>query len=124
MAHFAKIENGIVTQVIVVGNDQLQGKDFPESEKIGQQFIESINLPGEWLQASYNKNFRSNFPSRGYTYNKKLDAFVPPKPYPSWVLDESIANWKAPVPIPKTNRYYTWNENELKWEVEPDYDVR
>lgn len=78
MAHFAQIEDGIVTNVIVVSNDDCGGGDFPDSETVGQQFIASIGLNGEWKQTSYNSNFRGNYAGIGGTYDYVLDVFVPP----------------------------------------------
>lgn len=76
MAHFAKVENGIVTQVIVVSNDDCGGGKFPESEPIGQEFLESIGLGDGWLQTSYNNNFRGRFAGIGSTYDTNNDVFV------------------------------------------------
>jgi hypothetical protein len=78
MAHFAQIEDGIVKNVIVVSNDNCGGGDFPDSETVGQQFIASIGLNGEWKQTSYNSNFRGNYAGIGGTYDYVLDVFVPP----------------------------------------------
>lgn len=78
MAHFARIEKDIVQQVIVVSNDDCGGGNFPESEPIGQTFIASVGLTGEWLQTSYNANFRGVYAGIGFTYNANLDEFVPP----------------------------------------------
>lgn len=78
MAHFARIEKDIVQQVIVVSNDDCGGGDFPESEPIGQTFIASVGLTGEWLQTSYNANFRGVYAGIGFTYDANLDEFVPP----------------------------------------------
>lgn len=78
MAHFAKIENNIVQQVIVVSNDDCGGGDYPDSEPIGQAFIASLGLSGLWLQTSYHANFKSCYAGIGYTYNAQLDQFVPP----------------------------------------------
>jgi hypothetical protein len=78
MAHFAKIENGIVQQVIVVSNNNCGGGNFPESEPIGQMFIASIGLTGEWLQTSYNSNFRGCYASAGWSYDPDADEFVAP----------------------------------------------
>lgn len=78
MAHFAKVENGIVTQVIVVNNDVLEDNEFPESEPIGQAFIASLGLGGEWKQTSYNANFRGVYAGAGFTYDAELDEFVAP----------------------------------------------
>ena len=78
MAHFAKIENNTVTSVIVVSNDDCGGGEFPDSEPIGQAFIASLGLTGEWLQTSYHANFRANYAGIGYTYDADLDEFVSP----------------------------------------------
>lgn len=78
MAHFAKIENNIVTQVIVVSNDDCGGGEFPDSEPIGQAFLASLGLDGLWLQTSYNSNFRNCYASPHWKYDAQLDEFVPP----------------------------------------------
>ena len=79
MAHFAKVDNGIVSQVIVVSNDDCAGGDFPASEAAGQAFIASIGLAGEWKQTSYNSNFRGTYAGIGYTYDAVNDVFVAPE---------------------------------------------
>lgn len=78
MAHFAHIENDVVTNVIVIDNADCGGGDFPASEPIGQAFIASLNVDGEWLQTSYNSNFRGTYAGVGYTYDSDLDVFVAP----------------------------------------------
>lgn len=78
MAHFAKIENGIVAIVNVVADSDCGGGNFPESEPIGQAFIASLGLSGEWLQTSYHANFRGQYAGIGYTYDAELDEFVAP----------------------------------------------
>ena len=78
MAHFAKVTNGKVDQVIVVSNDDCGGGDFPTSEPIGQAFIASLGLTGDWLQTSYHANFRGNYAGIGYTYDPATDTFSPP----------------------------------------------
>ena len=78
MAHFAKIENGIVTHVIVVANEDCGGGDFPTSEPIGQAFISSLGIDGEWLQTSYNNNFRGEYAGIGIMYDEELDFFYYP----------------------------------------------
>jgi len=78
MAHFAKIDNGKVQQVIVVSNDDCGGGDFPTSEPVGQAFIASLGLAGEWLQTSYHSNFRGTYAGIGYTYDPATDTFTPP----------------------------------------------
>jgi len=78
MAHFAKIENDIISEVIVIGNDDCGGGDFPASEPVGQAFIASLGLTGEWLQTSYHANFRAKYAGIGDTYDAELDEFVTP----------------------------------------------
>jgi hypothetical protein len=80
MAHFAKIDNGIVSQVIVVSNDDCGGGNFPESEPIGQAFIASLGLDGEWKQTSYSASFRSKYAGIGDRYDAELDEFITPAP--------------------------------------------
>ena len=118
MAHFAKIKDNKVTQVIVVSNDVLEGKDFPESEPIGQQFIASINLDGTWKQTSYNHKFRNKYAGIGDTYDAERNAFIPQKPFNSWVLNEDTCNWDAPISYPQDGKFYLWNEELKNWEEE------
>ena len=84
MAHFAKVENNIVQQVIVVANSDCGGGEFPESEPVGQAFIASLGLAGEWLQTSYHANFRGAYAGMGFTYDAELDEFVAP------IVEESV----------------------------------
>ncbi len=83
MAHFAKIENGMVTSVLVVANSDCGGGEFPASEPVGQEFLASLGLEGEWKQTSYNSNFRGVYASIGWTFDADADVFVaPPAPEP------------------------------------------
>ena len=82
MAHFAKVENNIVVEVIVVANDDCAGGEFPEGEHVGQAFIASLGLDGLWLQTSYHANFRGCYASAGWTFDADLDEFVAPIPEP------------------------------------------
>jgi hypothetical protein len=106
MAHFAKIEEGIVTQVVVVSD---------EREQDGEAYLNSLGLEGAWIQTSYNGTIRKNFAGIGYSYNEDFDAFIPPKPYPSWTLDEDTCRWEAPSPYPDDNNLYYWDEQKLSW---------
>jgi hypothetical protein len=115
MAHFARIEDGIVQQVIVISNQDAPDP-YPESEALGQAFIASLGLSGEWLQTSYNGTFRAHYAGIGYTYDTANDVFVRPQPYPSWTLDEAW-NWQPPVPYPTDGGMYGWNEDEQTWEA-------
>lgn len=119
MAHFAKIEDGVVVQVVVVSNDDAPDP-FPQSEELGVQFLQKLGLEGEWKQTSYNGNFRVRYASVGYFYDPDRDAYIPPKPYDSWVLNEEKLDWEAPVPYPaRFSAQYTWNEETLQWDAIP-----
>ena len=112
MAHFAKVNNGVVETVIVVSNDDCGGGVFPQSEPIGQAFIASLPIDGEWLQTSYNNNFRKQYAGIGYAYDSVKDEFVCPQPYASWSLNANN-DWQSPTPKPEGNFY--WNEETVSW---------
>jgi hypothetical protein len=112
MAHFAKLENGVVTQVIVVDNKDCADASGVEKEYIGAAFCERL-FGGTWKQTSYNGNIRKNYAGIGYTFNADIDAFVPPKPFNSWILNEETAQWGAPVAMPDDGQMYTWNEETV-----------
>ena len=120
MAHFAKVNNGIVEQVIVA------------EPEFFDTFVDTS--PGEWIQTSYNtcggvhyqpdsnepsadqsKALRKNYAGIGYTYDAQRDAFIPPKPFASWVLNEDTCLWNPPVPYPDDDKFYTWDEDALDW---------
>lgn len=111
MAHFAQITDGVVNNVIVISNDVV-GADFPASEEIGQEFIKNHGYEGEWLQTSYNGNFRKQYAGIGYTYDAIKDQFVSPQPYTSWSLDVNN-DWQPPVERPSEPSY--WNEELGSW---------
>ena len=102
MAHFAKINNSnVVTEIIVAE------QNFINSGLVGDSFL--------WVQTSYNNNFRKNFGGIGMTYDKTRDAFIPPKVYASWILNESTCRWEAPVAEPDDGKPYHWNEATTNW---------
>lgn len=110
MAHFAKVENGIVTQVIVIDQETLNTGLWGD--------------PASWIQTSYNtrggqhpegRPLRKNFAGIGYTYDAQRDAFIPPKPFNSWVLDEETCLWEAPVAMPTDGAMYNWDEATTSW---------
>lgn len=113
MAHFAQLENNIVTKVIVVSNQDILDEQGQESEEKGIDFCSNL-LGGTWLQTSYNARIRKNYAGVGYTYDETLDAFIAPKPFNSWLLDAN-AQWKAPVDMPTDDKMYSWNEETLTW---------
>ena len=115
MAHFAEIdENNIVQRVVVVHNNELLNSDGVEQESLGAAFCNGI-FSGTWVQTSYNGNMRKNFAAKGYTYDSARDAFIPPTPFNSWVLDEATCTWQAPVSRPNDGTLYRWNEETTSW---------
>ena len=108
MAHFAKIENGIVSQVVVVDDSE---------ELRGQEYLNSLGLEGTWVQTSYNANFGKKFAGIGDSYNAETTEFKPEKPYVSWVWDEIKWTWLPPTPRPTDANAYAWNEESLGWVI-------
>jgi len=123
MAHFAKIGVGnIVEEVIVVSND------VAPTEKAGEDFINNIfNTKNVWKQTSYNTRngvhildgipYRKNYAGIGYSFDPQIDAFIPPKPFNSWILDEQTCRWNAPIPYPNDENRYKWNEQNQSWDL-------
>ena len=109
MAHFAEIDsNNNVLRVLVVDDSQ---------EHRGQEFLANdLGLGGIWLQTSYNNNIRKNFAGFGMSYNVEHDAFIHPKPFESWILNDD-ARWEAPTASPQDGNSYTWNESTISWEL-------
>lgn len=103
MSHFAEINSDSIVQRVIVAE-----QDFINSGSVGDSF--------NWVQTSYNGNFRKNYAGTGYTYDKSKDAFIAPKPYPSWVLVEATCQWKAPTDMPSDGKRYTWNESTTAWD--------
>jgi hypothetical protein len=112
MSHYAKVENGIVTQVIVAE------EDFIQTGALGD--------PAGWIQTSYNtqggqhpegRPLRKNYAGIGYTYDSGRDAFIPPQPYPSWTMSEDTCLWNAPVAMPTEGGPFTWNEANQSWDA-------
>lgn len=119
MAHFAELdENNIVLRVTVVANEILLDENNVEQENLGLKHLE--HLGGRWVQTSYNNNFRKNYAGVGYQYDESRDAFIRPKPYNSWILNEETCDWHPPITEPEFDlenpKYYTWNEEILNWE--------
>ena len=113
MAHFAQLNENIVTQVIVVANEELLDNGT-ESEIKGIAFCKSL-FGGDWKQTSYNGNIRKNYAGIGYTYDSGRDAFIAPQPYPSWTLVEETCQWTASVPMPTDGKVYKWDEATTNW---------
>lgn len=110
MSHFAKVENGVVTQVIVIEQDVLNLGHWGD--------------PASWVQTSYNtqggqhpegRPLRKNYAGIGYSYDATRDAFIPPQPFPSWLLNEGTCLWGAPVAMPTDGKIYTWDEETTSW---------
>jgi hypothetical protein len=110
MAHWAEIdENNVVVRVTVGDNNDPAGDE-------GYQWLID-NLGGTWVKTSYNGTIRKNFAGIGYTYDQSRDAFIAPKPYPSWILNEDTCIWDAPVDYPTDGFTYVWNEETLAWDL-------
>ena len=114
MAHFVRLENGVVVQGIVVSDKDTADEHGVEKEDIGIAFCSNL-LGGTWKQTSYNARIRKNYAGIGYTYDETLDAFVPPKPFASWILNEETAQWEAPTPYPDDGKRYSWDEETTSW---------
>tara|TARA_B100000927_G_C16180357_1_gene355097 strand:- start:71 stop:451 length:381 start_codon:yes stop_codon:yes gene_type:complete len=124
MAHFAKINSeNIVTEVIVINNDVILDSNGQEQESLGVDFCKQLYGDGTYKQTSYNSNLRKNMATVGSTYDASKDAFIRPKRYSSWVLDESTCRWKPPVDHPTDseavggNVLYQWDESITNWKV-------
>jgi hypothetical protein len=112
MSHWAEIdEHNIVTRVLVGDNNDPNGDE-------GYQWLID-NLGGTWVKTSYNGNIRKNYAGIGYTYDEELDAFIPPKPFDSWVLNTETAQWDAPVAKPNDTDFFIWDEETTSWVVPP-----
>ena len=119
MAYFAKLGTGnIVEQVISINNSVITDVNGVEQEKLGNNFINKLyNTRDVWKQTSYNNNIRKNYAGVGYHYDQARDAFIPPKPFDSWILNEDTCRWESPIPYPQDNNKYTWNEAIKNWEL-------
>ena len=129
MAHFAEIDDkNIVIRVLVIDDIDTQDGDGKEDESVGAKYL-SDAFGGTWKRTSYNthKNvhsksgtpFRKNYAGVGFTYDAAKDAFIPPKPYPSWTLNEDSCLWEAPTAKPDDGEYYYWNEDTTQWKTPP-----
>jgi hypothetical protein len=128
MASFAKIGlNNKVIEVLSVVNEVLHDANGVEQESIGIDFLTKLTGWAIWKQTSYNTQagvhklggtpLRKNFAGIGYTYDEDRDAFIPKKPFNSWILNEATCNWNAPVAYPQDDNKYTWNEETLSWDI-------
>jgi len=119
MAHFAKIGlNSRVIEVVSVNNEVLKDSNGVEQEVNGIDFLTKLTGWAIWKQTSYNSNFRKNYAGIGYTYDEDRDAFIPKKPYNSWVLNEDTCQWNSPVVYPQDNNRYIWNETTKNWDLQ------
>ena len=119
MAYFAKLGTGnIVETVISINNAVITDANGFEQEKLGVDFINKLyNTRDVWKQTSYNNNIRKNYAGIGYTYDQARDAFIAPKPFNYWILNEDTCRWESPIPYPQDNNRYKWNEQTLSWDL-------
>jgi hypothetical protein len=122
MAYFAKLGTGnIVEQVISINNAVITDANGVEQEQLGVDFINKLyNTRDVWKQTSYNNNIRKNYAGIGDQYDQTRDAFIAPKPFNSWVLNEDTCNWESPIPYPQDNNRYNWNEQTKSWDLRED----
>ena len=121
MSHFAKIENNIVT-FVTVGRQEDDGLELELCERTGDTYRQTsyntrggVHYTDGEPSADQSKALRKNYAGIGYTFDEERDAFIPPKPYPSWLLDEDTCLWEAPVTYPTDGGMYTWDEASLSW---------
>jgi hypothetical protein len=116
MAHFAKLnEDNVIIEVIVIDNDDMNNLEFPESERIGQEFIKLLGLDGNWAQTSFSGSFRKKYGMVGDLFDEQNNVFISPKPYDSFTLDENF-DWTPPFPMPDDGKRYCWVEEKMDWE--------
>lgn len=119
MAHFAELnESGVVTRVVVVNNKELL-RGGVEDEGAGVEFLQMLYGHSRWKQTSYSASIRKNYAGVGYRYDNARDAFVPPRPFPSWVLDADSCAWRPPVSRPQDGKPYKWDEELTAWVLMP-----
>ena len=119
MAYFAKLGTGnIVEQVISINNAVITDANGVEQEQLGVDFINKLyNTRDVWKQTSYNNNIRKNYAGIGFHYDQTRDAFIPPKRFDSWILNEDTCRWEAPIAKPQDDNIYKWNEQTLSWDL-------
>ena len=117
MAHFAQLDdNNITVQVIVVNNAEITDSNGVEREELGIAFCKALfGQDSRWVQTSYSGSFRKNYAGIGSTYDAQRDAFISPRPFASWVLNETTCQWQAPVAPPADGGPYRWSEPDLAW---------
>jgi len=106
MSHFAELDEDNKVIRVLVGNDNFPNEGY-------DWFVETFG--GRWVKTSYNASIRKNFASVGFTYDEELDAFIAPKPFDSWLFDESLCRWYSPTPYPMDGRTYIWDEETVNW---------
>jgi hypothetical protein len=120
MAHFAKLDEDNKVLAIHVVNNDIIDIDGVESEQAGIDFLTQLHVHSLWKQTSYNKQFRKNYAIVDGFYDYARDAFIPPKPFNSWVINEDTCNWQAPIEYPNDGKSYNWSEVTTSWVEYPD----
>jgi len=116
MAHFVEINaSSIVIRGVVLDDKDTQDESGDEVESVGAKYLNE-GFGGTWKKTSYNRNIRKNYAGIGFTYDETRDAFIPPKPYDSWTLNEDTCQWDAPTAMPDDDKEYNWNEDTQAWD--------
>jgi hypothetical protein len=117
MSHFAKLDENNIVVFVTVGRQEDDGKEAELSARTGDVYKQTSYNTNRGIHALGGQPFRKNFAGIGFTYDSERDAFIPPKPFNSWLLDEVTCQWEAPTPYPTDGFTYNWNESELAWEL-------
>jgi len=115
MAHFAKLDGNNIVVFVTVGRDEDNGKEDELTARTGDVYKQTSYNTHGGVHSNGGTPFRKNYAGIGYTYDSSRDAFIPPKPFNSWVLNESTCLWDAPVAMPTDDKRYTWDENTINW---------
>ena len=124
MAHYALLDSNFIVVDVITGVDENETQVDLDGTVVGgsSEAWENFYASRPWFEGlickrtSYNNNIRKRFAAIGHTYSEELDVFIPPKPYPSWILNEETADWEAPIPYPDMVGYFVWNEEQQRWE--------
>ena len=118
MSHFAKLDENNIVVMVTVGRQEDDGKEAELSERTGETYKQTSYNTHAGIHVLGGTPFRKNYAGIGFTYDEQRDAFIPPKPFPSWILNETTCIWEAPVPVPTDGNLYYWNEDQQNWIAE------
>ena len=121
MSHFAKLDNNNVVIFVTVGRQEDDGREAELCARTGDKYVQTSYNTSGGVHLLGGVPLRKNYAGIGYTYDEQRDAFIPPQPYPSWLLNEATCLWDAPVPMPEDGKRYTWDEATTSWAIVLEY---